>query len=105
MEAENFDSKFLNFVLWFYRFIGVSFGGISLDKRGTMIKSRFWYYYGWFGCCFQIIISLSITIITNISGAFENIWNTKFIIIKLLMFVTKILLSIMSISISLIIQK
>lgn len=105
MEAENFDSKFLNFVLWFYRIIGVSFGGISLDERGTMIKSKFWCYYGWFGCCFHIIISLSITVITNTSGAFEDLWNSKFIIIKLLMFVTRILLGIMFISISLIIQK
>ena len=105
MKVENFDSKFLYFVIWFYRIIGVSFGGISLDERGTMIKSKFWYYYGWFGCCFHIIISLSITVIKNIPGAFENLWNTKFIIIKLLMFVSRILLHIMFISISLIIQK
>ena len=105
MKVENFDSKFLYFVIWFYRIIGVSFGGISLDERGTMIKSKFWYYYGWFGCCSHIMISLTITVIANTSGTFEKLWNSKFIIIKFLIIATRILLSIMMISISLIIQK
>ena len=36
--------------------IGVSFGGISLDENGTIVKSKFWYYFGFCGCFFHFVI-------------------------------------------------
>lgn len=52
----NSKSKFLSFVICFYRFIGISFGGIALDQNGDIVKSQFWYYFGWFGCCMYIVL-------------------------------------------------
>lgn len=54
----NSRSKFLSFVICFYRFIGISFGGIALDQNGDIIKSQFWYYFGWFGCCMYTVLLL-----------------------------------------------
>ena len=56
----NSKSKLITFVIYFYRILGTTFGGVSMDANGNIIKSKFWYYYGWFGCGFYIIISLSI---------------------------------------------
>ena len=54
----NSKSKFLSFVICFYRLIGISFGGIALDRNGDIIKSQFWYYFGWFGCCMYTVLLL-----------------------------------------------
>ena len=44
--------KFLWFVINFYRILGITFGGISLDKNGNLIKSTFWYHFGWLSFIF-----------------------------------------------------
>ena len=48
---------FLRVLIYFCRISGITFGGISLDDKGNLIKSPFWLYYGWFGC----IIYFSLT--------------------------------------------
>ena len=45
----NQRSKFLTFIIFFYRFLGITFGGVSIDENGKIIKSKFWYHFGWFG--------------------------------------------------------
>ena len=56
--------KFLTFVIYYFRILGITFGGVSLDKNGNIIKSEFWYYFGWFGFGINIIFSI-ITSITS----------------------------------------
>ena len=58
--------KFLTFVIYYYRILGITFGGVSLDKNGNIIKSEFWYYFGWFGCGIHIIFSIITSIITSL---------------------------------------
>ena len=55
--SKNRSTKFLFVFICFYRFLFITFGGISLDQNGNIIKSKFWNIYGWIGCCFY---SLSI---------------------------------------------
>ena len=52
METNETNRKltFLRVLIYFYRILGITFGGISLDEKGNLIKSQFWLYYGWFGC-------------------------------------------------------
>ena len=45
----NSQLKFLRFAVNFYRFFGITFGEIALDKNGNIIKSKFWYHFGWLG--------------------------------------------------------
>ena len=33
----NQRSKFLMFIIFFYRFFGITFGGVSMDKNGKII--------------------------------------------------------------------
>ena len=70
-----FKSNFLNFVIWFYRINGITFGGICLNDQG-IIKSKFWYFFGYFGCCFHITISLIIAFITFHMILFEKSFAT-----------------------------
>ena len=51
---ENHKPKFLIFVIIYYRVLLVSFGGISWDQNGNIIKSKFWNIFGWFGCCWHL---------------------------------------------------
>ena len=44
------STTFLRFLIYSYRILGTTFGGISFDGEGNLIKSPFWLYYGWFGC-------------------------------------------------------
>ena len=54
----NSQSKFLVYPIYFYRFLGISFGGISIDKNGNIIKSRLWYHFGWLGFTIYSVIIL-----------------------------------------------
>ena len=101
----NKRQEFLYFVICFYRMIGVSFGGISLNQRGLLMKSKFWHYFGWFGCVFHIIFTIINFGISYQVGIFKHQLDSKLTIITILMFFTKLLLSIMMISISIIYQK
>ena len=48
---------FLRVLIYFYRILGITFGGISLDEKGNLVKSPFWLYYGWFGCITYISLT------------------------------------------------
>ena len=63
-----FKSNFLNFIIWLYRINGITFGGICLDDQ-KIIKSKFWYYFGYFGCCFHITLSLIMAALTFYVGS------------------------------------
>lgn len=80
-------SKFLNFVICFYRVSGITFGGISLDKNGNIIKSKFLNYFGWIGFCFYVIMIFShlIHLIDHISVRY-SFENTKLFIILTLIY-------------------
>ena len=45
----NSRSKLLFLIIYFYRISGVTFGGLSLGKNWNIIKSPFWYHFGWLG--------------------------------------------------------
>ena len=70
-----FKLNFLKFVIWFYRINGITFGGICLDDQ-KIIKSKFWYFFGYFGCCFHISISLIIAFFTFHMILFEKSFAT-----------------------------
>lgn len=95
----NKTQKFLYFVICFYRIIGVSFGGISLNQKGLLIKSKFWYYFGWFGCVFHIILTIINFGISYQIGVFKHELDAKLTIVTILMFFAKMLISIIMISI------
>lgn len=97
--------KFLYFVICFYRMIGVSFGGISLNQRGLLIKSKFWYYFGWFGCMFHVILTIINFGISYQIGIFKYLLDAKLMFITILTFFAKMLTSTIVISISMIYQK
>ena len=98
----NSKSKLITFVIYYYRIIGTTFGGVSLDKNGDIIKSKFWYYFGWFGCGFYIILS-SILLIMVFSFIDQLLKVSKLYMI--LGVFGNILLSIAIIAISIINQK
>ena len=68
----NQRSKFLVFIIFFYRFLGITFGGVSIDKNGKIIKSNFWYHFGWFGfVLFSILTMLFIIVSVTTDNAFK----------------------------------
>ena len=67
-------SKFLVFVIFFYRFLGITFGGVSIDKNGKIIKSKFWYYFGWFGF---VLFSIPIIFFIIASVSIDHVFRSK----------------------------
>ena len=57
------STTFLRILIYFYRILGITFGGTSFDKNGYLINSPFWLYYGWFGCfvyfCLMVFFVIS----------------------------------------------
>lgn len=98
---KNFGIKF---IIWYYRMIGVSFGGISLDEKGIIVKSKFWNYFGYFGCLFHFVIVFSLIQMLFLS-AIKPLMDSKLVIIKLFLFIWQFLRSFLIISISIINQK
>lgn len=98
---KNFGIKFM---IWYYRIIGISFGGISLDEKGTIVKSKFWCYFGFCGCLFHIVIALSLIQILFLSAS-QQLVDSKLVIIKLFLIAWQFLRSFLIISISIINQK
>ena len=92
-EIKNFNFKkfLLTFVIWFYRIIGISFGGINFDKNGTIIKSRFWNYFGYFGCIFHCLVTGIFLADTFINQLFKQFIQSKFTLIKLIIFIWQLL--------------
>ena len=97
-----FKSNFLNFVIWFYRINGITFGGICLDDQ-RIIKSKFWYYFGYFGFCFHIILSLIITALTFYVNS--SIYKKSTAIMKIMLLFRLLTKPVMAIFISIAIQK
>ena len=60
-------SKLLLLVIYFYRISGITFGGLSLGKNWNIIKSPFWYHFGWLG-----FVIYSIPIIYMIYDSFSD---------------------------------
>lgn len=68
----NFSKFLLTFIIWFYRIIGISFGGINFDKNGIIIKSKFWNYFGYFGCIFHCLVAAILLADTFMSQFFKQ---------------------------------
>ena len=98
---KNFGIKF---IIWYYRVIGVSFGGTSLDENGTIVKSKFWYYFGSCGCFFHFVIVGYLMQVLFLSTV-KQLMESKLVIIKLFVFTWQFLRSFIIISISIINQK
>ena len=88
MESIQVNSNFqiFNIVLYFYRIVGVSFGGVSIDnKKGLLIKSKFWHYFGWFGSFVHLIMALFVTALPFTSKSLlDSTRNSKFTIKSLI---------------------
>ena len=97
-----FKSNFLNFVIWFYRINGITFAGTCLDDQ-RIIKSKFWYYFGYFGCCFHIMLSLIITALTFYIHLYLNKKLTA--IMKMMSLFRQLIKPVMTIFISITIRK
>ena len=95
--------KFLRFVIWFYRTIGVSFGGISLDRNGLINKTKFWMYFGYFGIGFYIATVLMYAVYRFYDDMFKN--AETFVTIKVIVLSWQFIKSIMILSICFINQK
>ena len=57
-KMKNNSPKFRLFIINFYRILGITFGGLSFDKNGNIIKSKFWYRFSWFGFVIYTIVIL-----------------------------------------------
>ena len=55
-------SKFTKLYFWYYKLIGVNFGGYSLDQNGFLKKSFAWKLYGYFYILISVILLWSITV-------------------------------------------
>ena len=81
----NQRSKFLVFIIFFYRFLGITFGGVSIDKNGKIIKSNFWYHFGWFGfVLFSIPVIYSIILTFSTYNAFKSDNWIKYLIMTII---------------------
>ena len=80
MKTNQTDCKFTTFLrllIYFYRILGTTFGGISLDKKGNLIKSSFWLYYGWFGCMIYFGL-MALSVLTSLNQqTFEQLNKDK----------------------------
>ena len=56
-KLDNINNKFNNLYFWYYKLIGVNFGGYSLDRNGNFTKSFGWRLYGF------VLIIISSTIL------------------------------------------
>ena len=83
----NFSKFLLTFIIWFYRIIGIPFGGINFDKNGIIIKPKFWNYFGYFGCIFHCLVAAIILAETFMSQFFKQLIQSKFTWIKLVLFI------------------
>ena len=78
--------KFLKFAINFYRILGVTFGGISWDKNGNLIKSTFWYQFGWLGF---VIYTISILyFILSSFKAFTERGLTIYLLVNVMWYIT-----------------
>ena len=55
-------SKFTKLYFWYYKLIGVNFGGYSLDQNGFLKKSFAWKLYGYFYILISVILLWSINV-------------------------------------------
>ena len=86
----NSQHKFMRFVINYYRFSEITFGGVTLDKNGNIIKSKFWYHFGWFGFCFY---SFPIAFFITASLSFEQfkrINSPLFLIFNITWYITSL---------------
>ena len=61
-KSEEPMSKFTKLYFWYYKLIGVNFGGYSLDQNGFLKKSFAWKLYGYFYILISVILLWSITV-------------------------------------------
>ena len=94
------EMNFLNFVIWFYRINGITFSGICVDDQ-RIIKSKFWYYFGYFGCFH--ITTWMIVVFAYFIYSFKN--EKSFVIIETMILIGLLIKSVMVIFISIANQK
>ena len=84
------QSRFLIYAIYFYRFLGISFGGISIDKNGNIIKSSFWYHFGWLGfVIYSILITFFIIYAIN-DSSYQSIGLTIYLITNIMWYTTDV---------------
>ena len=100
-----FNSIFvLKFIICFYRFIGITFGGITLTQDGTLIKSKFWCFYGYFGCCYHIALIVILTTNIFLNESFDILMSPRLFIVKLMIINWQILRCVIILSTSILLN-
>ena len=87
----NSQSRFLIYAIYFYRLFGISFGGISVDENGNIIKSPFWYHFGWLGFLIYSVIILYFLIY----GIFDTLYRSIgsiFWLASIMFFITDVIM-------------
>ena len=91
MKMENNSQlKFLSFVINFYRFLGITFGGVTLDKNGNIIKLKFWYHFGWLGFVIYTISLLYFAISSFDHDVISKIGLTMYLLFNGMWYLTSI---------------
>ena len=83
-------SKLLLLVIYFYRISGITFGGLSLSKNWNIIKSPFWYRFGWLGfviysipVIYMIYDSLSDTTFSSVNSIIYWVINVTWYLVSI----------------------
>ena len=84
----NSQSRFLIYAIYFYRFLGISFGGISIDKNGNIIKSSLWYHFGWLGFVIYSILIIFYIIYASTDTLYQPIGLTIYLITNIIWYTT-----------------
>jgi hypothetical protein len=63
-------------IIWFYRFISITFGGIAVNSNGNLCINKYFKYYGFFGgflITFLNVIAFTITISLLQTNSQQNV--------------------------------
>ena len=88
----NSQSRFLIYAIYFYRLLGISFGGITIDKNGNIIKSPFWYHYGWLGFVIYFILIIFFIIYAVNDTQYQSIGLTIYLFTNIMCCITNVMM-------------
>ena len=88
----NSQSRFLIYAIYFYRLLGISFGGITINKNGSIIKSPFWYHFGWLGFVIYSVNILYFLICIIFNTMYQSIGLTIYWFTSIMCCITNVIM-------------
>ena len=88
----NSQSRFLIYAIYFYRFLGISFGGISINEDGNIIKSSFWYHFRWLGFVVYSILITFFLIYASNNILYQSIGLTIYWLTNIMCYITNVIM-------------